>query len=65
MTKLELRKGARVMYEPVHSGVVREGKLIRSSPNQEEWLVEHRLGKSWVHVSRLRPVGEAERGSLL
>lgn len=66
MVKLELRKGARVMYEPVHSGVIREGKLVRASPNQEEWLVEHRLGKSWVHVSRLRSAEEGERpGSIL
>ncbi|HET8569701.1 MAG TPA: hypothetical protein VFM93_12045 [Candidatus Limnocylindria bacterium] len=55
MPKLDLRRGAKVRYQPVHTDIWREGKLLRSSPNQEEWLVEHRLGRSWIHVTRLRP----------
>ena len=55
MAELELRAGKMVLYSPAHSGEWREGKLIRSSPNQEEWLVENRFGKFWVHVTRLRP----------
>lgn len=58
MPKLELRKGVKVRYEPVHSGRTREGTLVRPSPNQEEWLVTNELGKFWVHVNRLRPAGE-------
>ncbi|MBA2372356.1 MAG: hypothetical protein ACR2G8_03170 [Candidatus Limnocylindria bacterium] len=60
MVKLELRKGARVRYEPVHSDEWREGTLVRPSPNQEEWLVKNELGKFWVPVRRLSP---AEDGS--
>ena len=55
MNRLELRPGARVRYSPVHTDEWREGKLIRSSPNGEEWLVENRFGRFWLHVSRLRP----------
>ena len=56
MAKLELRKGAKVRYQPAHSGIYREGTLVRPSPNQEEWLVKNELGKFWLHVTRLRPV---------
>ena len=55
MAELVLRRGALVRYSPAHTDEWREGKLIRVSPNQEEWLVEHRFGRSWVHVTRLRP----------
>jgi hypothetical protein len=55
MAELVLRPGARVRYSPVHSDEWREGKLVRVSPNQEEWLVENRFGRFWVHVTRLRP----------
>jgi hypothetical protein len=51
----ELRPGATVRYSPAHSDLWREGKLVRSSPNQEEWLVKNRYGSFWIHVSRLRP----------
>jgi hypothetical protein len=44
-----------VQYSPAHSDEWREGKLIKSSPNREEWLVENRFGRFWLHVSRLRP----------
>ena len=42
MAELELRAGKMVLYSPAHSGEWREGKLIRPSPNQEEWLVQNR-----------------------
>ena len=53
--RLELRKGARVRWLPVHTTDWREGKLVRASANDEEWLVENRLGRFWVHVTKLRP----------
>jgi hypothetical protein len=55
MPKLDLRKGTKVRYEPVHSGTSRDGVLVRPSANQEEWLVKNELGKFWIHVTRLRP----------
>jgi hypothetical protein len=55
MAELDLRPGAMVRYTPVHTDESREGKLIKSSPNKEEWLVENRFGRFWVHVTRLRP----------
>ena len=60
MMRLELRPGAHVRYSPVHSDESREGELVRSSPNREEWLVKNRFGKFWIHVSRLRPVDDAQ-----
>jgi hypothetical protein len=55
MAQLELRPGKMVRYSPVHSNEWREGKLVKASPNQEEWLVENRYGRFWIHVTRLRP----------
>ena len=55
--RLELRRGARVRWQPA-PGEWREGKLVRSMPNDEEWLVENELGSFWVHVTRLRPAEE-------
>ena len=55
MADLVLRPGAMVRYTPVHTNEWREGKLIKVSPNQEEWLVENRFGRFWIHVNRLRP----------
>jgi hypothetical protein len=55
MPQLDLRPGARVRYSPAHSDEWREGKLVRNSVNREEWLVENRFGRFWLHVSRLRP----------
>ena len=55
MTPLELRRGAHVLYSPAHSDEWREGELVKSSPNREEWLVKNRFGRFWIHVSRLRP----------
>ena len=55
MASLDLRPGATVQYSPAHSDEWREGKLIKASPNREEWLVENRFGRFWLHVSRLRP----------
>jgi hypothetical protein len=61
MPKLELRKGAKVRYESADSGAWREGKLVRASPNQEEWLVKNEFGKFWLHVTRLRPLEDDPR----
>jgi hypothetical protein len=52
---LELRPGAKVQYRAADSDEWREGTLVKSSPNNEEWLVKNRFGKYWLHVSRLRP----------
>lgn len=54
--RLELRTGARVRWQPVHSDEWRSGKLVRCSPNHEEWLVKMDTGPEfWIHVTRLRP----------
>jgi len=53
--RLELRPGVRVRWQPAHAPAEQEGKLIRPSPDDEEWLVQHALGRSWIHVTRLRP----------
>jgi len=53
MAPLELRRGARVRYSPSHSGETREGVIVRSSPNGEEWLVKNRYGEFWLHVRQL------------
>ena len=55
MSPLELRAGARVRYTPVHSEEWREGELVKSSPNGEEWLVKNRFGRFWLNVNRLAP----------
>jgi hypothetical protein len=44
-----------VRYSPTQSDEWREGKLVKNSVNREEWLVENRFGRFWLHVSRLRP----------
>ena len=44
-----------MLYSPAHSDEWREGELVKSSPNREEWLVKNRFGRFWLHVSRLRP----------
>ena len=55
-TRLDLRSGARVSWEPVHSGTRLEGKLVRPSTTNEEWLVKSGSGQLlWIHVTRLRP----------
>ena len=54
--KLDLRSGARVSWEPVHSGLRVQGKLVRPSTTNEEWLVKSDRGQLlWIHVTRLRP----------
>lgn len=58
MVRLELRKGAKVLYQPAHSGIWREATLVRPSANGEEWLVRNELGRYWLHIARLRPAGE-------
>ena len=59
MAPLDLRRGARVRWQPAHSSDWREGKLIRPSPTNEEWLVENELGRFWIYVTRLQSA-EAE-----
>ena len=59
MAPLDLRRGARVRWQPAHSGEWREGKLVRPSPTNEEWLVENELGRFWIYVTRLT-TAEAE-----
>lgn len=54
-SRLDLRSGARVRWQSVHSDEWRSGKLVRASPNGEEWLVENEAGRFWIHVTRLRP----------
>jgi hypothetical protein len=53
--ELELRPGTRVRYIAADSGELRDGTLVKSSPNGEEWLVKNRFGQYWLHLSRLRP----------
>jgi len=54
--RLELRRGARVRWDPAHSPEARIGKLVRPSPTNEEWLVKSDTGQQfWIHVTRLRP----------
>ncbi len=53
--RLELRRGARVRWQPAHSTEWLEGKLVRPSPTAEEWLVENELGRFWIYVTRLEP----------
>jgi hypothetical protein len=54
-TKLELRKGAQVLYRnPVADGW-EQGELVHGSSTGEEWLVKNRFGQYWVPVTGLRP----------
>jgi hypothetical protein len=60
-TRLELRKGTRVLYR-LTDGTWRDGTLVRGSPNDEEWLLKTRFGDYWVPVTQLRPSGEPQPG---
>ena len=54
--RLDLRSGARVQWEPAHSGEWHSGKLVRPSTTNEEWLVTSDSGQRyWINVMRLRP----------
>ena len=57
---LELRPGALVQYRAADSGEWRDGTLVKSSPNGEEWLIKNRFGKYWLNVNRLRPANELQ-----
>ena len=57
---LELRPGAIVQYRAADSGEWREGTLVKSSANGEEWLIKNRFGKYWLDVDRLRPANELQ-----
>ncbi len=54
-TKLDLRKGAQVMYRSPVADIWQEAELIRGSSTGEEWLVKNRFGEYWVPVTQLRP----------
>ena len=56
----DLRPGVTIRYLAGDSGEWREGTLVHSSANGEEWLVKNRFGRFWLHVSRLRPVLELQ-----
>lgn len=55
--RLDLRSGARVRWLPAHSERWQEGRLMRPSPTNEEWLVKSDEGgqQYWIYVTRLRP----------
>jgi hypothetical protein len=53
--KLELRKGAQVLYRDSVEDDWRQGELIHGSSTGEEWLVKNRYGQYWVPVTQLRP----------
>ena len=58
--RLELRKGAQVLYRsPVEDGW-QTGELVHGSATGEEWLVRNRFGQYWVPVTRLRPATEPQ-----
>lgn len=57
---LELRPGALVQYRAADSGEWREGTLVKSSANGEEWLIKNRFGKYWLNVNRLRQANELQ-----
>jgi hypothetical protein len=55
----DLRPGARVRWQPAHAPQALEGKLIRPSPTNEEWLVQSDTGQRyWIYVTRLQPAVE-------
>jgi hypothetical protein len=57
---LELRRGARVRWRPAHSDDRLEGKLMRPSPTNEEWLVRSDTGQQlWISVTQLEPAPES------
>ncbi len=53
--RLELRKGAQVLYRSPVEDIWQEAELVRGSSTGEEWLVKNRFGRYWVPVTRLRP----------
>jgi len=53
--KLELRKGAHVLYRSPVEDAWQQGELMHGSPTGEEWLVKNRFGQFWVPVTQLRP----------
>jgi hypothetical protein len=49
-----------VQYRAADSGEWRDGTLVKSSANGEEWLIKNRFGKYWLNVNRLRPANELQ-----
>lgn len=60
MATIVLRRGERVGFEDSELGWL-EGRLVRASPNGEEWLVRTRHDQHWVEVAKLRPPREPQR----
>jgi hypothetical protein len=55
-SRLDLRRGARVRWQPAHSEEWLAGKLVRPSPTNEEWLVQSDTGQRyWIFVTQLLP----------
>jgi hypothetical protein len=59
---LDLRKGARVLYQNAIAGEWSEGVLMHGSTTGEEWLVKDRFGEYWVSVTQLRPATGPQPG---
>ena len=54
--RLDLRSGARVRWRSAQEDRFVQGKLIRPSPTNEEWLVKADTGQQyWIFVTRLSP----------
>jgi hypothetical protein len=54
--RLELRRGARVRWHSAQADRWIEGKLLRPSPTNEEWLVKADTGQQyWIFVTSLQP----------
>lgn len=60
--KLELRKGAQVLYRSPVEDIWQTAVLVRGSSTGEEWLVKNRFGQYWVPVTQLRPSEEPQPG---
>jgi hypothetical protein len=60
MARLDLRKGAPVLYRSPVDDIWQEAELVRVSSTGEEWLVKNRFGRYWVPVTRLRPPVEPQ-----
>ena len=60
--RLELRKGAQVLYRSPVEDAWQQGELVHGSSTGEEWLVKNRFGQYWVPVTQLRPADGPQPG---
>jgi hypothetical protein len=60
--RLELRKGAQVLYRSPVEDAWQQGELVHGSSTGEEWLVKNRFGQYWVPVTQLRPAEGPQPG---